>query len=52
MAMGQDIRYVDDDAPVGGDGLSWSTAYQHLQDGLSEAAGDPSIIEIRVAAGG
>ena len=26
--------YVDDDAPPGGDGLSWSTAYCYLQDAL------------------
>jgi len=47
----QSIRYVDDDAPSGGDGLSWSTAYNNLQDALSEALGDPSITEIRVAGG-
>jgi len=32
-----DTIYVDDNAPLGGDGLSWPTAYKHLQDGLSVA---------------
>ena len=44
----QTTWYVDDDAPLGGDGLSWNTAYQYLQDALiSASAGD----EIRVAGG-
>jgi hypothetical protein len=29
--------YVDDDAPPGGDGKSWATAYRYLQDALHEA---------------
>ena len=42
------IIYVDDDAPPGGDGISWATAYRFLQDGFFDAtAGD----EIRVAGG-
>ena len=40
------VRYVDDDAPLGGDGLSWDTAYRYLQDALTEAAGDPGVDEI------
>ncbi len=40
--------YVDDDAPGPGDGSSWATAFQDLQDALAVAsAGD----EIRVAQG-
>ena len=31
----QTTVYVDDDAAPGGDGLSWATAYQFLQDGLA-----------------
>ncbi len=27
-----DTIFVDNDAPLGGDGLSWKTAYQFLQD--------------------
>ena len=43
-----DIIYVDDDAPLGGDGLSWNTAYQFLQDALANAVAGT---EIRVAQG-
>jgi len=40
--------YVDDDAPAGGDGTSWATAFTYLQDALAVAVpGD----EIRVAGG-
>jgi hypothetical protein len=39
--------YVDDDAPPGGDGATWSTAYRFLQDALAQ----PDISEIRVAQG-
>ncbi len=46
-----DVRYVDDDAPPTGDGQSWTTPYDDLQDALTEALGDPSIIEIHVAGG-
>jgi hypothetical protein len=52
-AAGADsVRYVDDSAPSGGDGLAWATAYRFLQDALDEAA-DPKqgIDEIRVGAG-
>jgi len=43
-----DIIYVDGGVPPGGDGLSWGSAYNCLQDALSAAAiGD----EIRVATG-
>ena len=40
---------VDHDAD-GGDGQSWETAFNDLQDALAAAA-DPAVIEIRVAAG-
>lgn len=40
--------YIDDDAPPGGDGTCWETAYKYLQDALAVAtSGD----EIRVACG-
>ena len=45
------ILHVDDDTPARGDGLSWSTAFQNLQDALFAAANDPSIDEIHVAGG-
>ena len=43
------VVYVDDDAPAGGDGSSWSSAYRFLQDALASAAG--TVTEIRVAQG-
>jgi hypothetical protein len=44
----QTIWYVDDDAPPGGDGAAWSTAFDALQSALDVAvAGD----EIHVAGG-
>ena len=44
--------HVDDDAPPGGDGLSWASAYQDLQDALDEALGPAFAAgEIRVAQG-
>ena len=50
-AHAQSVRYVDDDAPLGGDGLSWTTPHKYLQDGLFAAASDPTITEMRVADG-
>ncbi len=44
------ILRVDDDAPPGGDGLTWDTAYRFLQDALANASGG-GISEIRVAQG-
>ncbi|MHC4092741.1 MAG: choice-of-anchor Q domain-containing protein, partial [Planctomycetota bacterium] len=45
-------RHVDVIAPAGGDGLSWPTAYNNLQDALVDAAGSGgTVTEIRVAAG-
>jgi hypothetical protein len=44
------ILHVDDDAPPGGDGLSWDTAFRHLQDALATAAGG-SVTGIEVAQG-
>ncbi|MBN1514216.1 MAG: right-handed parallel beta-helix repeat-containing protein [Phycisphaerae bacterium] len=47
-APAQVTWHVDDDAPLGGDGQSWPTAFRYLQDALAAAAsGD----QIRVAAG-
>jgi hypothetical protein len=45
---GAGIIYVDDDAPAGGDGQSWTTAFTFLQDALAVAqSGD----EMRIAGG-
>ena len=46
----QPILHVDHDAPPGGNGLTWSTAYRHLQDAL-DAARISGADEIRVAQG-
>ncbi len=43
--------FVDANAAVGGDGASWTTAYQDLQDALTQAGNCTSIKEIWVAAG-
>lgn len=41
FAHAQTIRFVNDDAPAGGDGLSWATAFNDLQLALGPAqAGD------------
>ncbi len=49
-AHGGGVLYVDDDAPPGGDGTSWNTAYRFLQDALTDACGG-GIAEIRVGQG-
>ena len=51
VAQAGAIRVVDDDAPLGGDGQSWNTAYRFLQDALLDAAGDATINEVRVGQG-
>ena len=43
--------FVDDDAAPGGDGLSWTTAYNDLQDALDERVHLGAVKEIWVAAG-
>ena len=42
------VIYVDDNAPAGGNGSSWATAYARLQDALAAASAGT---EIRVAGG-
>ncbi len=50
-AAAESVRFVDDDSPPGGDGLTWVTAYRYLQDAIAEAAAEPTISEIRVGQG-
>ena len=50
LAHGGAILFVDDDAPPGGDGTTWKTAYRFLQDALADASGG-GIAEIRVGQG-
>ncbi len=45
------ILRVDDDAPIGGDGLAWTTAFRTLQDALAAARADAAVTEIRIAGG-
>lgn len=45
---GVTYRYVDDDAPPGGDGHSWRTAHRYLQDALVDLQ---PFTNIRVAGG-
>jgi hypothetical protein len=45
------VLYVDDDAPPGGNGSSWQTAFRYLQDALTAAATAEKPLEIRVAQG-
>jgi hypothetical protein len=47
-----DVLFVDDEAPPGGDGLAWDTAYPWLRDALARAAASGGeVTEIRVAQG-
>ena len=50
-AVGQSIRYVDDDAPPSGNGQTWAAAHDDLQDALAEATTNGAIDQIWVAAG-
>ncbi len=43
--------YVDDDAPFGGDGLSWETAFDDLQDAIDAAEELGEAVETRIAGG-
>ena len=47
-ASAQTVLYVDDDAPEGGDGSSWDTAFNDLQDALDVLVAPG---EIRIAEG-
>src|SRR5262245_13940006 len=50
-ARGQTTLYVDDDAPPGGNGASWATAYRDLNEALARAATLPPPISVRIGAG-
>ena len=36
-AIAESVVYVDSDAPSGGNGNSWSTAYESIQAGINDA---------------
>ena len=50
-ARADTILFVDDDAPPGGDGLTWETAYDDLQDAFDAAEEMAKAVEIRIAGG-
>ena len=50
LAHGGTVLFVDDDAPQGGDGTTWDTAYRFLQDALADASGG-GVTEVRVGQG-
>ncbi|GAB5497408.1 MAG: hypothetical protein Phyf2KO_24880 [Phycisphaerales bacterium] len=50
-ATGQTVIYVDDDAPAGGDGTSWQSAFRYLSDALEASAVLPDDNTIKVAGG-
>jgi hypothetical protein len=45
------VVYVDDDAPPGGDGQSWETAFRSLQDALAFAGRNHGPYELHIAQG-
>jgi len=54
VAEGQTILRVKQNTPVGDDGASWETAFDHLQDAPTAAApiaGGGQSVEVWVAAG-
>ncbi len=50
-AEAQDVRFVNEVASPDGDGRSWATAYQTVQNALAEAASDPTITQVWIARG-
>lgn len=52
-AEAQQVIYVDDDAPPGGDGTSWETAFQAIYEGGVVLSGSAAFkdVEVRVAGG-
>lgn len=51
VVQASQVIYVDDDAPAGGGGSSWTDACQYVQDALSLASTAAKPVEIRVAQG-
>ena len=45
------VIFVDDDAPLGGDGTSWRSAYRHVQDALLAADRLAGPVELRLGQG-
>jgi hypothetical protein len=51
FAQGADTRFVNINAPAGGNGTSWATAYNNLKTALTAANSNQSIKKIWVAEG-
>mgnify|MGYP006270900901 CR=1 FL=1 len=51
LSTAQTVVHVDANAPDGGDGTAWGSAYNLLNSALTEANGGTGAYEIRVAAG-
>lgn len=51
LAQGADTRFVNINAPAGGNGTSWATAYNNLKTALTAAASNQAIRQIWVAEG-
>lgn len=52
VAFAGTTLFVDDDAPVGGDGASWATSFRFLQDALAAAHNATELpVEIRIGGG-
>ena len=52
LTLAGGVIYVEDDAPLGGDGQSWATAYRYLSDGLAAAAASGGTVStVRIAGG-
>jgi hypothetical protein len=50
--IGAVTLYVDDDAPPGGDGLTWDTAFRFLQDALAYASAPANgVTDVHIAQG-
>ncbi len=51
MTLGQAVLHVDASAPGGGDGLTWFSAFDDLQEAFDFAAAEPAVQEIWVSEG-
>ena len=45
------VVYIDASAPLGGDGSSWNSAFQSIQDALGSESYDSDLVEFRLAGG-
>lgn len=51
FAQGADTRYVNINAPAGGNGLSWAGAYNNIKTAITAAVVNPAVKKIWVAKG-